>query len=498
MRGRRELLLGSERKARADWQAAKVRILVHSQMTTGATTSGRSATTRGRRPQSAARRLLPAGVFSLLLVTQLVNYPALGAGNLFRLGVAVTPDRIAGVMVFVLLAVGFARGSLRPFNFGAVGWCFLLLALVCTVSWGVAGSDAGSESYRWLTTLWNLIYLPFGVFLLAKNARYDRTRLQGLLLTIVCVGAYLAITAAAEHFRLTQLVWPKYILDPDVGIQFGRARGPFVSSVTMGEWLIVAFLGVCLVLRIARARLAKLSLSVLVLAVTAAIYFTDTRSVWASFAMVLGIIALFGGALAWWPRRVVALVVVVFVVGIGAKLSIYEQTLFSRRQSTVDYRVANAKTLFAMGVANPWVGVGYGNFLREYPNYFRGDSLDLTPNLGDGNHNTYLGLFAETGISGFALYVALYICALVECLRARKSLSSTREFESAVALVSGCLVCVAIFEAGFSDIRFNPTFNTVVFLFVGTAASAGRSAAEPVEEPGGGRGKKRSEPRSRT
>ena len=124
-----------------------------------------------------------------------------------------------------------------------------------------------------------------------------------------------------------------------------------------------------------------------------------------------------------------------------------------------------------MGMANFMTGVGYGNFSKTWRKYFGNKEQELTKDLTDGNHNTYLGLFADLGFPGVALFVTLFGYLLRECLRVRKFLGAGFQFERDLALASVCLVVVALWEAMSGDLRFDPTLNAVTFLFVGITAS---------------------------
>ena len=96
---------------------------------------------------------------------------------------------------------------------------------------------------------------------------------------------------------------------------------------------------------------------------------------------------------------------------------------------------------------------------------------ELTRDLTDGNHNTYLGLFADLGFPGVALYVTLFGFLLRECITIRKSLIRGSQFERNVVLSSIGLVVITLWEAMSGDLRFNPTLNAVTFLFLGITAS---------------------------
>src|SRR5260370_13354461 len=133
--------------------------------------------------------------------------------------------------------------------------------------------------------------------------------------------------------------------------------------------------------------------------------------------------------------------------------------------------MSNNETTFKMGMANPLTGVGYGNFSSTWIKYFGREEEELTRDLTDGNHNTYLGLFADTGFPGLALYVMLFGYLLKECFHIRRSLNPGDHFETNFALSSIGLVTITLWEALSGDLRFDPTLNAVTFLFVGITAS---------------------------
>src|SRR5271163_2421344 len=220
--------------------------------------------------------LLPAALMASFLFSQLFDYHALHLSTF-------TPDKLLFLVISGLFARGVLTGQLRSVTWSGTEVCMVLFAILCTVSYIFTNPDAGAEHYKWLTTLFNLIGFPFGVYLFAKKTRYNTAQTVWFLRAIVAIGVYLAFTASFEHFGINALIFPKYIVDPHVGIQFGRARGPMVGSNPMGEQLVVVFLVTCLVMPFVRT-LTKVFLHGLLLLVTMGIYFTLTRGAWLSFA----------------------------------------------------------------------------------------------------------------------------------------------------------------------------------------------------------------------
>lgn len=354
----------------------------------------------------------------------------------------------------------------------------LAFATLCIASYIATNPDAGTGKYKWLATLFNVIVSPFGIYLVARNSRYNFKNTLWLLRGIVCIGIYLALTACFEHFHINALVFPKYIVDPQVGIQYGRARGPMVGSNPMGEWLVLVYLATCTIMPYSKT-FTKYLLCGLLMLVVIGIYSTLTRGVWVSFAIAAFLAASFGGKFGVQSRIIFVLLFVAFFLGVGSKFSFEGQTLFSRRQNTIDYRLSNDETTFRMGMANFFTGVGYGNFKANWSKYFTSAARGLTKDLSDGNHNTYLGLFADLGFLGPMLYITLFGLVVERCIHVRTSLGRHCPFEAAVCLTALALVAITLWEGVSGDNRFDPTLNTITFLFVGITASIGRTRFKP-------------------
>lgn len=413
--------------------------------------------------------VLPVGLTAWFLFLQMFDYHALGMST-------VTPDRILFLIIFGSFIVALQKGKIRSVSMSGLEWCMLLFTILCVVSYVISNPDAGTERFKWFTTLFNLIFCPLGIYLVAKNSRYDAAKIRWLMWALVYIGVYLAFTAVFEHYRIDALVFPRYIVDPHVGIQFGRARGPMVGSNPMGEWLVAVYLAICLVMPFAK-KFTQVLLYGLIMVVIVAIYFTLTRGCWLSFAYVVILTSLLGGKFGTQSRIIILLVAAAFFAGVGSKFSFSGDTLFSRRLNTIDYRMSNNETTFNMGMANFFTGVGYGKFGENWEKYFGSAQRELTKDLTDGNHNIYLGLFADLGFPGVALYVTMFGFILRDCIRARRYLSRESPFERNLALSAIGLVIVLLWEGMSGDMRFNPTLNTLTFLFVGIMSSMMPAAA---------------------
>jgi putative inorganic carbon (hco3(-)) transporter len=398
---------------------------------------------------------------ALLLFTQCFLYKDTGFVPSLEVGVTLSPDRLVFMIILMLAVWRFTRGELHFPTLGKVGWYMLLFALICTVSSFLKGT--GSDV---LYRLFDFNYNPFVIFILAKSIPHSREKLAFLSYAFLAVGAYLAVNGIFERFGPQVLVWPKYILDPSVGIQFGRTRGSFASSEALGQALAVCFLFYALYATRAQG-IKRCWTLLMILLISVVVYATNQRAAWISFGLCLGLLAITKTGMRRVSRVFLGVAVLGFLSGVGTHFSFWEDaTLFSRRQNTVSYRKVNNLTTLEMGKAHPIFGIGFGNFRHAWPQYFRPEGSDVR-DLDDGNHNTFLGLFAETGLVGLIPYLMiLYYMFRVGLRVYRQGGGLDREF----ALVFLLAVLVYIVGGNFSDYRSGQFFNTSLFLLFGTVA----------------------------
>ena len=415
-----------------------------------------------------------------LIFLQCFVYKNTEFGPVLELGLTVTPDRLVFIIILVFAIWKLTCGELQFPGLGKVGCYMLLFTLICTVSSFVLG--AGSHV---LYYLFDFIYNPFTIFVLAKSIPHSHKKLESLSFAFLAVGAYLAINGAFEHFGPHTLVWPKYILDPHVGIQFERTRGSFASSEALGMALIMSFLFYAFYST--RVKGKKLYWAYLMMLVTAGVIYTaNQRSAWVSFGLCLAILAIAKTEMKQVARVFIGFVLLGFFLGVGTHLSFWEtRTLFSQRQETVSYRQANDLATLAMGMANPIFGIGFGNFKSAWPKYFRpieGSEIEIR-DLTDGNHNTFLGLFAEIGLVGFVPYLMIFCHMFRVGLRVYgREEGLAREFSLVFLLV----MISYLVGANFSDYRSGRFHNTVLFLLFGAVAGIDVQGAilhSPVVRP---------------
>jgi O-antigen ligase len=392
-----------------------------------------------------------------------------------ELGVSITPDRLvlAALIATFIATKAWRTGDVkRPLAGKAVGRFAWLFAGIAVTSWVIVAPDTRNTSYGNLTWIMNLMVFPALAFHIASRLQYTRAMLMRLFWFLAIIGAYLACTAIAEHYeRLWPLVFPRYILDPSVGIHWGRSRGPFVDTISNGGMLIAAFLAFTFVATSLTGvkRLIALGFTLLIVP---AVYFTETRGVWLGWAAATATLVVFGKELRRPALLVAGALLIAFVVGIGSKFSLNESTLFSRRQNTVDYRLNNYQIAWDAFKANPAFGVGYGNFYGVWRNYADQNTREGRQGLADGNHSTILGILAELGLAGALPYVALIGFGALLCLSGQRRLKRQNlPFERRIAVMALGMLQAFVLLGLTNDLKAMPTINIVALTFLGVVTS---------------------------
>ena len=403
-------------------------------------------------------------VIALLLFSQCFYY---GRGLSTKIVSSLSIDRAVWL---ILLAIGLYKGMhlvFRDRRTTPLLFWLPFFGLVCTLSWYFSGVDPNPEGkYRFLALIGNFIYIPATVYFICSREENPEKSLQFIFRFLSWLGLYLCFTAFAEHYRIDSLVWPTYILDPSVGIQFGRARGPFAGSAELGSALILTFLATAL--RSNPESIWQRMTTAMILAAHAlAIYFTYTRSVWLAFGLVITILFLLVPRLRYQVGFVITLIFLMAFTGASGKFTLTGRNLFTERQGTVDYRLINYSTTLRMALDNPLFGVGYGRFYNEWPRYYRVPSgTREIQELTDGNHNTFLGIFAELGLIGIIPHLMILFRISTFSYRAYWRSGSSRLARDAAFFVVATVAAYCV-DAQFLDYRSSRFFMTCLFAFFG-------------------------------
>jgi putative inorganic carbon (HCO3(-)) transporter len=257
--------------------------------------------------------------------------------------------------------------------------------------------------------------VPILAFVLAPALFGSRRQRDVLLTALVALGAYLGLTAMAEAFNLHTLVWPRYILDPSVGLHVDRVRGPFVEAVAMGLGLYACAVAAAVALATWTRTWPRVVAGIVLLVDIGGTLFTVTRAVWLATAVSTVLAMLVSPT----TRRYLTPAVAVGIVALLAAFVVVPGFARQAEQRSNDQNpiydrlVTDAAAVRAVR-AHPLFGVGWGRWLDVNTEYIRqGANYPISPNAGNIEvHNVLLSNAAQLGIIGTVLWLGALLAAV--------------------------------------------------------------------------------------
>lgn len=413
--------------------------------------------------------LFPVWLASMLFLYQHIS-PLLN----LDLGIRITPDRL----LFLLILGLFLKTTSGQRHRGSVEWLMLAFAVICTISWMATGADAGENKLRWLTTIFQLAYFPFTAYYIAKNSNYSERSLRRLLNGVLIIQTYLVFISLATHYQITWLVWPKYILDRTLSDQAERLTGSFSNSGMLGAALVMNLGCLCVMTLYSKGN-KRLYIYALILLSCVCIYFTSTRTVWLGLFATLVIFYFSRTGLRKLARNLGFCLLLLALTGVAGKFSLYEKSLFSRRQETIEYRRINWQAGLNAFSEHPFFGVGYGGLAKR----MREGSLGFDEKtLASGNENTWLGISVDMGLIGLVLYVSIFALLIRANIRILHRYDGDERLGRPLATLALAMVIYTLINATTGDLRFHLYDPCLMFLFQGIAARLGNSQGLRLHE----------------
>jgi putative inorganic carbon (HCO3(-)) transporter len=326
------------------------------------------------------------------------------SGNSKLLGFPIGPDRLfiaAGLVLLILDQQPWLKVKLRLRPVHVFSILIIGLAL-----WSAVDHHTLTTSLGFYALLDRLV-VPFVFFVVAPVVFSTPGRRDLLLKTLVIVGIYLGVTAFFEVAGPHSLVFPRFILDPNVGIQVGRARGPFTESEADGLVMCQCAFVAAVVVSAARfSRRWRVVAAFACLACGLGMLLTLTRSIW--IGSVLGVIVVC--ALTAGLRRYLLPFLAVLALGVVVALAtipgLHEQAS-ARAETTRSLWDRENTDQAALRVIDqhPLTGVGWLRFIDVNQDYVRQARGYPITNINIEVHNVVLSRAAELGIPGGALWV---------------------------------------------------------------------------------------------
>jgi O-antigen ligase len=364
-----------------------------------------------------------------------------------------------------------------------VDWLLLAFVALLSVSTLFGDHPWHGTAFDPVPPVWRLAgaYLfPLAIYWLMRQSKVGPRQARWVTGFLIVFGLYLAITALFEVNRAWAFVYPRYISDPNIGLHFGRARGPMVQSVSLG-----LYLGICLIALAAYAWTCsprgKLLLCGIAPLFAAGIFFTYTRTVWLGAA--LGLLTVF--ALVAHGRwrivglgAVVAAGLLVSVVKLDSLLGFEREGSAAETRNSASMRLSFAYVSWLMFLDRPVLGHGFGQFPTAKLPYLDDRSVDLQ--LGAireyAHHNTYLSLLTEVGLIGLGLFLAIVALWAWNAWKLWGNRTAPAWARAQGLLLLGTLPIYGLQALG-HDLTYTPLDNSLLFLLAGLTA-----ALRPIAE----------------
>jgi len=271
----------------------------------------------------------------------------------------------------------------------------------------------GAPFVVWRTIVGDML-IPLVLYRVGRYA-FDRAAVvRALLWTLLTLAAYSAAMSIMQFSGPTELVWPRYMLDPKNWP--GRAAGVFKQPVVNG-WLLALGLAIAMLLLSRRSEPTWRRWIAFVVAIACGygIYLTHTRDAWLSGVVVL----IIGALMARGYRKgfIVSICLVASMVAVN--WSVF--TSSDRKAggvgsvSEVQDRLNADQTALWAFTRKPVAGWGIDRFHEVNTHHHQQWAPDVPWIRGYGivAHSHELGILADVGVIG----LVLWICVLALVIR---------------------------------------------------------------------------------
>ncbi|MBU1061869.1 MAG: O-antigen ligase family protein [Candidatus Omnitrophica bacterium] len=389
----------------------------------------------------------------------------------FPLGIDVpnlSPDRMLWFLLIVCYVFHALTGRISLSNRTIEIFMLILCTLAIFSIIRMKGVSLSRDILDTYSKLFNAYVVPFSIFFIAKDFINEEYNIRKLFSFLSVVLLYLSLTAIFEHFRLVDFIFPRGIMNPGLGIHFGRARGPFLQAAVNGS--VLGMLSATNLYMAMNTRFPyRLFFIVIACLSPVAIFLTYTRASWLAFILCCTFMLFVNRR---FRKYIGILILLGLVLFIPLHSKILDMERFSARvysENPINDRINLYHTYIAMFKDKPFLGFGFANFTYHSHEYFsriKGHVMNI-PVI----HDTFFGTLVELGALG--LIVLLSILSLIfrkslllfEKLKDRE-MSLNREI---VVMFWGVGI-VYIINSLFIDVKYEPVQNVIFYLAAGIMA----------------------------
>jgi len=367
--------------------------------------------------------------------------------------------------LFHLLVLRRVSMSGRVTEILMISLCALAIFSIIRMK-GISFSREILDAY---SLLFNIYIVPFSVYLIAKDLIQEEQRIRKLFIFLSVVLLYISLTAIFEHFRLSAFVFPRGIMNPRIGIHFGRARGPFLQAAINGT-----VLGMLSIINLYMAINTRYPYKIFFIIVSflspIAILFTYTRAAWlammASFMFLVFINRRFRMYIG-----VLILLCAALMAPLHSKM-VDMEALASRAysMSPIYDRINLYRTYLAMFSHRPILGFGFANFnycSQEYFSKIKNDPYNVDiPEI----HDTFSGTLVELGGMGLIVFLSVLMSIFWMSIRLFGGLKEKGFLGRGFIVAFWGIALAYLLNAFFIDMKNHQFQNVIFYLVAGVIA----------------------------
>jgi hypothetical protein len=346
-------------------------------------------------------RGLQNGVLLLLIGSLLPMYQGtLIRGDSFP---NITIDRVVCVVVLVVFVQQWRRRQIKRYKLDLTEYGMLTFTIVLFLNMYLHNTLVLAGKLQFFTVLSGFL-IPFTAYFTLRRAALSEAQAKSFLTGVGIITVYLGLTGVGEIFQQSWLVFPEYILNPKIGIHFGKVRGPFVQASWNGLAMAMG-LPILLWLLLWKRDTRRWVWAAGMLLVCLSLPYVAQRAAWLSAAAALGIVVLTWPIPRYLLKTYCLLIGVVLMALPVAAIVLPEEVrgIIEYKLSetgNIEYRYMLIEASRNIIVNNVFTGIGFGRFYED----IMGQGLDAN----FSSHNMVLTLFAEIGLVGLLPYLFIY------------------------------------------------------------------------------------------
>jgi O-antigen ligase len=318
--------------------------------------------------------------------------------------------------------------------------------------------DAGFRDFL------NGFAIPFVTYFIGKTVFNDDKKIRRFLIFLSFVTAYLVITGIFEKvLHLDYLVPHYYFIDPTLGTDHERFRGPFMNAAVNGTILVMLFhlsFYLCSILRGWKRRMMYL----LLVSIPIVLFLTFTRSAWISFVVTLICVFLAHRQLRkkyLIPLFMVAVYVFMFLPNI---LSTDRTRGGMFYMDPVHSRIELHDVTFKMFKEKPILGHGFGEITALGKGIVL-RTVDGNPTLA--SHNSFMSLLVELGSIGFILYALILYVIFKATIKSFKNPEESGYLSRSFTIIYWAVFITYVLNSLIIEMRYFLYVNALFFLLSG-------------------------------